>query len=132
MQIGMLVENGFPNGIATPCHGPAGYVAVVSLGFSVAPAMSPEERNAIQLASMVLHNRMRELSSLRNQDLPKLSGRERDCMAFVAEGKSDWEISAILGVSHTTVISHVQNAKRKLGAATRAQAVARCLTAGLL
>ena len=127
-----LIDKGFGDGIATPCHGPGGYVGVVSLAFERLEEVSPADRSAIQFASVVLHNRMRSLSSLGSTDMPKLSGRERDCLGFVAQGKSDWEISVILGVSHTTVISHVQNAKRKLGAATRAQAVAHCLTAGLL
>ncbi len=127
-----LVELGFPDGLATPCHGPGGYVGVVSLAFTNLDDISPADRSAIQFASLVLHNRMRGLSSLASPNLPKLTRRERDCIGFIAEGKSDWDISVILGVSHTTVISHVQNAKRKLGAATRAQAVARCLTSGLL
>ncbi len=105
---------------------------MVSLAFRDMPAVSPAELAAIQFASVVLHNRMRSVSKLAAPDLPKLSRRERDCIGFIAEGKSDWEISVILGVSHTTIISHVQNAKRKLNVTTRAQAVARCLTAGLL
>ena len=61
-----------------------------------------------------------------------LSRRERDCMRLIAQGNSDLEISVIMGVSHTTVISHVQNAKRKLGAKSRAQAIARCYEQDLL
>lgn len=54
-----------------------------------------------------------------------LSARERDAIAFVAEGKTDWEIGTILGVSEATARFHVDNARRKLGAVNRAQAVAR-------
>jgi len=43
----------------------------------------------------------------------------------VAEGKSDWEISVILGISETTARFHVDNARQKLGAVSRAHAVAR-------
>jgi DNA-binding CsgD family transcriptional regulator len=127
-----LIDNGFQDGIATPCHGPAGYVGVVSLAFERLMDVAPADQGAIQMASLVLHNRMRDCSSLVAVDAPRLTPRERDCLAFVAEGKSDWDISVMLGVSHTTIISHVQNAKRKLGAATRAQAVAQCYILGLL
>jgi DNA-binding CsgD family transcriptional regulator len=41
----------------------------------------------------------------------------------VAAGKSDWAIAQILGISRKTVNFHVENAKRKLGASTRVQAV---------
>ena len=127
-----LVDNGFENGLATPCHGPGGYVGVVSLAFERLDEVAPAEQSAIQFAALVLHDRMRGLSPFGGGDRPKLSQRERDCIGFIAQGKSDWEISVIMGVGQTTVISHVQNAKRKLGAATRAQAVAQCLTLGLL
>ena len=61
-----------------------------------------------------------------------LTDRERDALAWVAKGKSDWEISRILGVSEATARFHVDNARRKLGAANRAHAVARMAVAGLL
>lgn len=57
----------------------------------------------------------------------RLTARERDALRWVAEGKSDWEISVILGLSQTTVRFHVDNARRKLGAVNRAQAVARLI-----
>jgi LuxR family quorum sensing-dependent transcriptional regulator len=127
-----LIDNGFEDGIATPCHGPAGYVGVVSLAFERLRDVSPADQGAIEMASLILHNRMRDCSKRLEVDTPRLTPRERDCLAFVAEGKSDWDISVMLGVSHTTIITHVQNAKRKLGAATRAQAVAQCFILGLL
>ena len=39
---------------------------------------------------------------------------------------------ASAGVAETTVITHLNNAKRKLGARTRSQAVALALMAGLI
>ena len=63
---------------------------------------------------------------------PRLTQRERDCMAYVVLGKTDWEISTILSLSQTTVRFHVDNARRKLGAATRAQAAACFVLWGLL
>ena len=128
----VLIDNGFGDGIATPCHGPAGYVGVVSLAFERLCDVAPGDQGAIEMASLVLHNRMRDCSKLVAADAPRLTPRERDCLGFVADGKSDWDISVMLGVSHTTIISHVQNAKRKLGAATRAQAIAQCYNLGLL
>ena len=61
-----------------------------------------------------------------------LTARERDALRWVAAGKSDWEIAVILGVSQTTVRFHVDNARRKLGAVNRAQAVAMLLSADRL
>lgn len=49
--------------------------------------------------------------------------RERECLELVARGKSDWEISQLLGIGESTVHKHVESAKRRLGVSTRIQAV---------
>jgi DNA-binding CsgD family transcriptional regulator len=55
---------------------------------------------------------------------PRLTRRERECLSWVASGKTDWEISQILSIAEQTVHEYVQNALIKLNATTRAQAVA--------
>jgi DNA-binding CsgD family transcriptional regulator len=47
-------------------------------------------------------------------------------------GKPDWQIAEILEISHKTVNYHVEHFKRKLGAATRIQAVVLASRLGLL
>lgn len=128
----ILLDNGYQDGIGIPCHGPGGYMGVISLGFTRLDQLSPDEHSAIAVASLIVHERMRTLSPVPTIAQPSLSGRERDCIAFVAEGKSDWEIGVILSISQTTVHTHVENAKRKLGARTRAQAAARAVSLGLI
>ncbi|MGC1301268.1 MAG: autoinducer binding domain-containing protein [Caulobacteraceae bacterium] len=127
-----LADNGFGDGLAVPCHGPHGYVGVVSLAFERLHQVAPDERLAIQVASVILHDRMRALSHDVAPPRMRLSPRERDCLGFIAEGKSDPDIAAILGIAEATVLTHVQNARRKLGARTRAQAVGYCLVRNLL
>lgn len=56
-----------------------------------------------------------------------LTEREVECLRWLSVGKSDSEISIILGISPRTVRFHIDNAKVKLGAATRIQAVAKAL-----
>jgi DNA-binding CsgD family transcriptional regulator len=53
-----------------------------------------------------------------------LTGREREVLTWVAQGKSAWEIGEILGIVKRTVDEHAASAFRKLGAVNRAQAVA--------
>lgn len=120
------------DGIGAPVHGPGGYVGVTSLAFERMEGLSPDERRAIGMAAVVLHLRMLELTPEGAAGAPRLSPRERDCLGFVAQGKPDWQIAVLLGVSETTVISHVQAARRKLGAKTRSQAVALALLGGLI
>jgi LuxR family quorum-sensing system transcriptional regulator CciR len=58
---------------------------------------------------------------------PHLTPRQRDCVALVAQGKSDWEIGQLLGISDSTVHKHIEDAKRRFGVSTRIQLVVRSL-----
>jgi DNA-binding CsgD family transcriptional regulator len=40
---------------------------------------------------------------------------------WINEGKTDWEIGVILGISEDTVAFHLKNVKGKLGVARRSQ-----------
>jgi len=58
---------------------------------------------------------------------PRLTPRQRDCVVLVAQGKSDWEIGRLLGISESTVHKHIEDAKRRFGVSTRIQLVVRSL-----
>jgi PAS domain S-box-containing protein len=58
--------------------------------------------------------------------------RERQILAMLASGNTDADIAETLELSPATVQTHVRNAKAKLGAKTRAQAVAMALRGGLI
>jgi DNA-binding CsgD family transcriptional regulator len=62
----------------------------------------------------------------------RMTARESEVLAWVAAGKSDWAIGQILNISGKTVNFHVENAKRKLGAGTRVQAVIAAMRGGLI
>lgn len=66
----------------------------------------------------------------RDADQQSLTAREKQVIALVAEGLQGGEIATRLFVSPETVKSHVQNAMTKLGAHTRAHAVAIALSTG--
>lgn len=56
-------------------------------------------------------------------DKNTLTKREKDVLCWAAEGKTAWEIGAILSISERTVKFHLSNIYRKLGVHTRAQAL---------
>lgn len=62
----------------------------------------------------------------------RLTPREQECLQWAALGKSEWEISQILGISEHTAEKHLLNAKTKLGSANRTQAVAEALRIGII
>jgi DNA-binding CsgD family transcriptional regulator len=65
-------------------------------------------------------------------DPPSLTRRETECLRWVAAGRSDPQIGMILGLSSNTVHAHIEGAKTKLDANSRAQLVLRALMAGIL
>ncbi|MGU3422925.1 helix-turn-helix transcriptional regulator [Methylobacterium sp. D54C] len=54
----------------------------------------------------------------------ELSPRERECLSWAAEGKTDWEIGVITNVSRATVSKHLASAREKLGAVSKYHAIA--------
>ncbi len=61
-----------------------------------------------------------------------LSGREMECLKWVADGKTSAEIALIMRLSEHTVIRHLANATSKLGAANRTHAVAKAFQNGII
>ena len=67
-----------------------------------------------------------------HQRLIPITEREREILLWVRDGLSNQQISEKLGISALTVKNHVQKILRKLGAANRAQAVAKAMTMNAL
>jgi len=68
----------------------------------------------------------------RRRVVPDLSARQRECLSWAARGKSNWEISQILGISEDTARQHMKSAMRKLDAGSRTLAVVKAMTFGLV
>lgn len=92
-------------------------------------SVDPRSYYAMQLMATYLYAAAsRELDS-RNDSRPQnvLTRRQRQCLELAAQGKSDWVISRLLGLSESTVHNHIESAKRRLGVATRVQAIVEAL-----
>ncbi|MDE2401311.1 MAG: hypothetical protein KGL90_06570 [Burkholderiales bacterium] len=63
---------------------------------------------------------------------PTITLREREILVWVRDGLNNQQISEKLGISALTVKNHIQKILRKLGAANRAQAVAKAMTMNAL
>jgi DNA-binding CsgD family transcriptional regulator len=119
-------EFGLKDGLALAVHaeGSVGGVSIAARHYD----LSPRQQAGLQLAAYYLHARV---AGLRAKGAPRarrgLTPRERECLNWVAAGKTDWEIAQILSISEQTAHGYVQNALIKLGARTRAQAVALAL-----
>lgn len=126
-----MAEARIADAVCATSYGRHGAIASLHLGFKD-PDLSADDALSLQLAGLMLTERLMTFAAPPGGDEVKLTDRERDSLAWVAEGKSDWEISVILGVAESTVRFHVDNARKKLGAVNRTQAVARLAAARLL
>ena len=64
--------------------------------------------------------------------LRPLSAREAEILEWVGEGKSNYEVGRILGISALTVKNHLQRIYKTLGVSNRTHALARCMALRLL
>lgn len=65
-------------------------------------------------------------------ELPRLTAREREILALVAEGLSNPEIAARLVIGESTVKTHMLHTFEKLEVSDRTRAVTRAMELGLL
>lgn len=124
---------GLKDGIAIPIRTIDRPMGCVTLGGTQID-LSPEAFGCLEIASMHAYTRLETLlgAAPKSPALPDLSRRETEVLHWVAEGKSNWEISQILNLSENTVSKHVANAMGKLGAVSRAHAVTVGLRSGIL
>jgi len=118
---------GIVNGITVPLRIPSESYASCSFAGSEPIDVTPSLTTTLEIvagfgfkAALRLHRP--KLPS----NAPKLTRREAECTALVALGKSDWEISKILGLSQSTVRYFVSAAKRRYGVYKRSELASRC------
>ena len=117
-----------PFEVAAPAQTPTRRIEM-SVTFGVLPG-----RHLVTLAPMV--RRPTTPPGIERPSLAQASrrptAREREILSMLAAGATDVQIARELTLSPATVQTHVRNAKAKLGARTRAQAVAVALRAGMI
>ncbi len=122
---------GIVHGYTIPIHSP--YAAG---GFRASCSVIPDSAQldarsyaAVQLMACPLYEAAGRNADAKDAkpEQPGLSRRERQCLELAAQGKSDWVVGKILGISERTVHNHIENAKRRLGVVTRVQAIVHSL-----
>jgi LuxR family quorum sensing-dependent transcriptional regulator len=121
------------DGLAFPLVTLDGRIVMVSLGGETVK-LSPAEFGLVSLVSTYAVGRAMQLQAWAGKtiDHTELTSRERECLQWAAVGKTEWEISQILSISEHTAEKHLLNAKTKLGAVNRVQAVAEAIRRGYI
>lgn len=122
---------GLKKGFLVPIVRGSGFQACVTMA-GERPDYEPRAKRALHLISMYAHTRCAALLGYGpdGQRRHALTVREREVLAWTAEGKSSWEIGEILDLSERTVNWHAEQAKKKLDAVNRTQAVIKAIRLG--
>lgn len=129
---------GLRSGCSFSVHGSDGSIGILSLASrdEHSVEMRARMRRVLPLAQVTLGYLFETgLSSLPSPAIamaPPLSERETECLRWAAEGKTAWETGQILNIAERTIVFHLNNAMKKLGAVNRTHAVARALHRSLI
>lgn len=128
---GEASEFGLKDGYVVPIYTLEGSLAAVSFGGPTTVTDVAELASLHFAASYAVGSHLHRKAT-RKRLTQALTPREYDCLLWAGEGKTDWEISMILGISRSTVLKHVASARQKLGAVNKAHAIATALRIKLL
>jgi DNA-binding CsgD family transcriptional regulator len=122
--IATAAEAGFRSGFSAVVENRGGQVEAWNLGSGLRrpeiEALRRAHEHEIRLGLLALRDRL----TWAEAGGPPLSPRERQCMDLLCAGHRLKSIAAELGLALVTVDMHLKNARHKLGAQTRDQAVA--------
>ncbi len=130
--------HGYRTGIAMALHMPEGRHFQLGVDRDQALPEHPGELQRI-VADLQLFAVHAQEAALRlflpgvlQQERPALTPRELEALRWTMEGKTAWEVGAILGISERTAVLHINNAMHKLGSVNKHQAVLKALRLGLI
>lgn len=129
----LMRDYGIRGGIIVPLRGDDGAsCGHLSLILNDASPVTPSELPSATVTALahLFHGYLS--SALERKSSVLLSPRERECLQWIAAGLGTKQLSFRMGIGADTAEEYVRNARRKLGAATRAEAVARALSLGAI
>lgn len=122
-------ETGLEQGIAFPLHGPHGFGGYLSMSRRQQTALNVRQSIHLMCLSQYI---LEQAFLIFSPEKTGFSCREKECLFWVSEGKTSWEIAQILGITERTVNFHLNNAIRKSGCKNRYQTVAKSIITGEL
>ncbi|WP_346892025.1 autoinducer binding domain-containing protein [uncultured Roseibium sp.] len=124
-------DAGLADGIGVPFVSMCGELSAVGLSRE----RREPERNYHELAEVALLGNAfydKFLSFYGSSAVPHMTDRERDVLAWSAEGKTDAEIAIILGVSSATIRFHWNNIFKKMQVSSKVLATCMAIRLGVI
>ena len=129
---------GYRTGIAMALHMPEGRHFILGVDRDRdLPGDADELQRVVadlQLFAVVAQDAAMRLlvPAAQQPERPALTPRELEALRWTMEGKTAWEVGAVMGITERTANLHVNSAAHKLGCANKHQAVLKALRLGLI
>lgn len=127
-----LKARGMNSGAIVPLRGPNGEFTMCGTNSSSHEPLTPAKLGRVGAIAMQAWLRHADLTQKVSEPATRLSRREIECLTWLKDGKTNWEIGEILDISEKTVEFHVGNAMRKLKVDNRVAAVVAALRNGVI
>jgi len=116
-----------------PMYNPKGSIGVVLFGSKEDFTLSSDDRLYLEILSRYSYDHMQNLlGSPAEIAQITLNEREREILTLVAQGKTNWEIGAILDLSEYSVRDYLKDVSKRLQTSNRTHTVTRAIQLGLI
>jgi LuxR family transcriptional regulator, quorum-sensing system regulator CciR len=123
---------GIGEGFTVPAHVPGEFSGSCSFATAKGVRLPAENLAMAQLVGAFAFQAARQFVRVNTLKAFHISDRERECLIWIARGKTDSEIGTILGISAETVRQYVKHARATYDVVSRSQLVAHALLAGTI
>ncbi len=126
-------QYGINYGLAVKIKGSGYRSSVISLVVNKDKSllMNDNSKCVIKMFASIINEKL--LCFIANEkSKPILTARETEILHFASKGKTNWEISKILGISEDTIKVHIKNCITKLNAVSKTHAIVKAISTGNL
>ena len=128
-------EGGLRNGLTAPIWGQTGLVASIGLASTEGKDgthANPDLISALTAQFYLSYKRLNAQGETPRAQVIGITQKQTEILSWVAAGKTDNEIAAILGISRNTVDTHMRQIFARLDAPNRVTAVVKAIAEGLI
>ena len=129
------INFGLQHGITIPIKSHLGGDGMLCISLPSNASCRKDTLHHLSLFEILAHHLQINIERLlidSNTDIKMLSIREIEVLKWTAYGKTADETAKILSISYTTVLFHLNNARKKLNASNKHQLTARAIALGII
>jgi DNA-binding CsgD family transcriptional regulator len=106
---------------------------LMSLGRETDFRLTLQDKVALEVLVRIAFERMYEVTEMQSDpEILTITEREREVLYFVAQGKTNWEIGAILGISEYSVRDHLKSISKRMETSNRTHTITKAIRLGLI